>query len=186
VPGGSTCSRSSIYIRQIARQVWGERQSGFKECSILTRRKIVVAFVLSTSLLAYGQQSSRYVVLPSTAARAVTSQCSRRAPQKIEGGWRPTRAVIEKMEAHLSRISTLQADGWPASIRIVNPARYYRQYIGVILAGRRMVYVNASCREHKAWTTRYTDVCDGATCEWGVLYDPQTGQFSELGINGRA
>jgi hypothetical protein len=147
---------------------------------------VLVALMLFANLCVSSQQSSRYVVLPPTAARAVTRQHSRKVPQKIEGGWRPTNAVIEKLETNLPRVSTMQVDGWPPSIRIFNPTSYYRQYIGVIVAGRRLVYVNASCSEHKAWKTRYSEVSDGATCEWGVLYDPQTGQFSELEINARA
>ena len=30
------------------------------------------------------------------------------------------------------------------------------------------------------------DVCDGGSCHWGVLYDVEAGEFSDLEMNGVA
>jgi hypothetical protein len=80
-------------------------------------------------------------------------------------------------------------DGWPASIRIEHPDRYFRQYVAVLVDGRKEIFINALCDEVQPppdWHTRLAIYSDGATCFWRAFYDPATGEFSELDINARA
>lgn len=63
---------------------------------------------------------------------------------------------------------------------------YYRQYIGVVVDGKRWVYVNAFWEEGapSGWKREMEIYCDGGPASWGVLYDPVTGRFEGLAVNG--
>ena len=102
----------------------------------------------------------------------------------MNGSWEPTVGDIEKVESRLSRVSKLQSQ---IGEFIANPSSYYRQYIGIIAGGRKLIYVNAFDYGMlpSNWRKRLVDICDGGTSAWGVLYDPKTGEFSELATNGR-
>jgi hypothetical protein len=123
-----------------------------------------------------GQQDNHSVLLPKTEAHAVSSLCSRPAPGTIDDGWTPAKSEIDALEAHLS--------GLPVS----NVGSYYRQYVGVIVDRRRLVYINAMCSKpdssSSSWRSHLQNACDGGRCFWGAIYDPATGQFSGLAFNG--
>jgi hypothetical protein len=71
--------------------------------------------------------------------------------------------------------------------RIKEPNDYRRQYFGIVVGGRRFIYINAEAdfdrEEGPPPDDVVLDVCDGGT-SWGALYDPATGRFSELAFNG--
>ena len=103
----------------------------------------------------------------------------------MNGSWEPTADDIEKLESRLSRVSKLQSQRGEF---IADPSSYYRQYIGIIVGGRKLIYVNAFDYGmlRSDWRKRLINICDGGTSAWGVLYDPKTSEFSELATNGRA
>jgi len=91
------------------------------------------------------------------------------------------------MESQLSRISLLQGRDVPSALRIEHPDQYFRQYVGIVVGKRKLIYVNAFCMSPRAdWRKRLVNICDGATCLWGVLYDTTTREFSDLEMNGTA
>jgi hypothetical protein len=53
---------------------------------------------------------------------------------------------------------------------------------------RRLIYINAFLEPDppKNWRTEPVVACDGGTSFWGAIFDPATGQFSRLAINGVA
>ncbi len=59
---------------------------------------------------------------------------------------------------------------------------YFRQYLGVIVNGKRYIYIDASPSKKDEMMI----VCDGGKDYWGVLYDPENKTFSELAFNGEA
>jgi hypothetical protein len=134
--------------------------------------------VLFLAICCQGQSSSRFVVLPLSAASGLESS----------GTWQPTKADIDGLEASLSQISSLKAENWPASskIRIDHPEQYFRQYVAVIRGGREEIYINALCRQipMSDWRKGLIGVDDGGTCFWQALYVPETKQYSGLRING--
>jgi hypothetical protein len=141
--------------------------------------RVPVAFrmlFLSSALSA--QQS---VLLPSHENRAVTQLCSRESVAKIDGSWQPTPDVLSEMEAHLSDVQKL-----PHSLPIGDPSHSFRQYLAIIVSGRKLIYVNAMPISPRGWDKHFEDVCDGGGSFWGALYDPETKTFSELHTNGRA
>jgi hypothetical protein len=103
-------------------------------------------------------------------------------------GWVPASGDIKNLEMNLPQISKLQSR-YGSGVRIEDPERYDRQYLGFIRAGHKLIYVNASCDEvalPKNWKTHPYVVADGGTCFWQALYDPVSKTFSSLQINSRA
>jgi hypothetical protein len=99
---------------------------------------------------------------------------------------------IESLERNLSQVSNLRATNWNSEIHINHPEEYFRQYVAVLSAGKKLIFVNAFCEDIKNsspspdWRNHLEIIADGGTCVWHALYDPFTGKFSGLEINGRA
>ncbi len=133
---------------------------------------------LSILACAQAEQETHFVVLPGTAASIVIA---------TQGTWTPTRTDINGAEETISQTTTLTADGWNSEVHIDHPERYFRQYVPVRHAGRKLLYLNAFCDEQPPhyWRKRLVIVSDGATCYWQVFYDPKRKSYSNLTINGR-
>jgi hypothetical protein len=103
--------------------------------------------------------------------------------------WTPSQADIEAVEERIPQISGLKIRFYESTpLRIENPERYFRQYVGVTHNGKRQIYINAFCDDPPPsdWRSRLYVVIDGATGYWHVFYDPDTKTFSDLTINARA
>ncbi|PYV71480.1 MAG: hypothetical protein DMG96_28705 [Acidobacteria bacterium] len=144
---------------------------------------VITAFLILNANT-YAQKQKPFALLPKSAAHSLSRLCSREGLPNVDGSWRPTKYDIELLESRLADISRLRSKGALKSIQISQPGRYYRQYIAVVVGGHRLIYVNAfSHRPTSFWRTRLVDICDTGPSEWGVLYDPGTGSFSDLRTN---
>lgn len=146
---------------------------------------VVVIIVVSSGLFSYGQEKPKSVVLPESAVQRLTQPCSRPGPPKFEETWLPAQNDVRQVEAMLSQISRLRSDSGIEGKQISEPEEYYRQHVGVVVEGRKLIYVNAICEEHppEHWQDTVQDVCDGG-CNWEVVYDTVTEKFSDLEMNG--
>src|SRR5215510_893772 len=135
--------------------------------------------ILLAVLLSVAQTNTRSTLLPETEADRATQLCSRPGPPKFQGTWKPTDNDIQSMESRLSRISRLRTQSGIAGVKIQHPDRYYRQYLGIMIDGRKFVFINAFCDDKppETWRELLVDVCDGG-CSWGVVYDVAKGEFS--------
>jgi len=108
--------------------------------------------------------------------------CSRRGPGDVQGFWVPTDAQLNALEPKLiAFLTSLESDeALPPS------TTYHRQYLGFVKHGRRYIYGSFYPGQGKM-ATRERDnpvrVCDGGSAYWGVVYDPETGEFSDLVVN---
>ncbi|CEM58581.1 hypothetical protein [Xanthomonas campestris] len=124
-----------------------------------------------------------WVITRQTIAEQVLDTCSRdspaRQPGRITGYWAPTHQQIELLESRQDALTPT----------IAEPRDFDRQYVGVVVDGRELIYINAfklpDSPSLKPATTA-VGACDGGAAFWGALYDPQTGAFSEIAINGGA
>jgi hypothetical protein len=134
-----------------------------------------------------GQTQPRGTLLPESEAEHLKQICSRPGPPEFQGTWKPTASDIQTMESRLSRILRLRTRSGIIGTRIEHPDRYYRQYFGIIINKRKVIYINALCEDKppESWRDMFQDVCDGG-CNWGVVYDVATGKFSHLEMNGVA
>lgn len=123
------------------------------------------------------------VLLPRAEAQSIARLCSREAPEKVDGSWVPSKADLEALESHIPEIAKLS--GWQER-KMGDPRSFYRQYVAIVVRGRRLIYINALCFEKAPsdWLKKLVNPCDGGQCFWGILYDPSAGQFSELHSNG--
>ena len=136
---------------------------------------------------------SQYTVLHGIEAEKALHQCSRPVPEGIKGLWDPSEAVVHQLESRLPQLAKLASENsHSASKSIGDSTATYRQYIGVVIGDRRYVYINAwtagelRMGSDGTWRYKASVVCDGGPSHWGALYDPQTGTFSALEMNGVA
>jgi hypothetical protein len=128
-------------------------------------------------------------VLPGSEAAKVLAQCSRPAPEKIDGTWDPSSVEISDLEGRLANIEELE------SVMCCSPGSklhgihaYLRQYVGIVVGGHKLIYVNAfkQASAPPNWRSKAVNFCDGGTDFWGVVFDPSTGEFTQLAFNGVA
>jgi len=152
--------------------------------------------ISSTMLLAASTTPSladdvAFTVLAPTQVMHLDRLCSRDGPGLISSGWSPTAGQIAQAEARLPSFVT-------ANRRPKGPLReYYRQYLGVVIGDRKLIYVNLFPRwllERREllglvrhdWRTGFVDICDGGDEFWGALFDPEAARFFSPRFNGAA
>ena len=146
--------------------------------------RIVLAFLIAASLWPGAASAAGIspvnpfwgIIFPAEQAPALARQCSREAPS-AQGAWLPSAADIVKLEAGLNRV---------LSDAKVQPGAYYRQYGGLIVGGRRIIYVNGARNAvvPPNWRMGAISICDGGALAFGVEYDPASGAFTHFAFNG--
>lgn len=129
------------------------------------------------------QEQRPYTVLPASEARQVFVTFNGRSA-KADDGWTPQKADIDSLEAHLDEIAKLKPQCCVPKIADAHSS--YRQYVGIVVGGRRLIYVNAFAPGlvPKDWQSRLVIVFDGGGAYWRVAFDPATASFSDLETNG--
>jgi hypothetical protein len=153
------------------------------------RRTLAIACLLIfLTTYARTQQEQRFVLLPEREANSLAKMYPKDGPDRINGGWQPSQPQIQSLEANLPHVSDLRSGGAPNGEKITHPELYFRQYVAVVRAGQKLIYVNAICQIRYApdWREHVAVVMDGGNCFWQAWFDPATQKFSELYINGRA
>jgi hypothetical protein len=154
------------------------------------KRLIILSFLLWLPNTALGTDSNiHYTILEGEKAKLVSGQCSRENPPKIDEIWVPDLNTILRLESQLKVIEALTPElCCLANVKITDVFKYYRQYVGIVSNGKRLIYINAFLlnKPPKDWKTEPVIVCDGGEGFWGAVFDPQSGEFSALSINGVA
>jgi hypothetical protein len=116
------------------------------------------------------------VIFPAERAPALARQCSREAP-RAEGAWQPLPSDIARLEPALTSLLIGKS---------LQPAAYYRQYGGLVVNGRHIIYVNGARNAvvQGDWHTQAISICDGGQLAFGVEWDPATGSFAHFAFNG--
>lgn len=131
-------------------------------------------------------EAGDFVSLPKSMAKAVLGQCSRSSPE-FEGSWELKESDIEDLEANLFKLKKIEATGCCRGGKLeLDPSRYFRQYAGIVIKGKKFIYINALPEkwDHKKKVPQM--VCDGGKSFWGAVYDPVKKEFSNLSFNGEA
>jgi hypothetical protein len=102
--------------------------------------------------------------------------------------WEPTVGDINDLEAALSLIAALSNKEQDIDRHIVQPDQYFRQYLAVVVNGKKIIFVNAMCsiKPDEDWRKHLIIAMGGGKCFWNAIYDPMTQTFSNLVVNGRA
>jgi hypothetical protein len=142
--------------------------------------KFLLLPVMALTLTTPADLQRPYTILPASEAQNTTKLCSREGPAKVDGGWEPSDSTIQIAESQLAQLS--QAAMKQQTMQ--SPTGYFRQYVGIVIAGRKLIYLNAIADETSYWKTKFVSVCDGGSGFWGAIYDPATRKFSDLHENG--
>ena len=130
-------------------------------------------------------------ILPVEKAEALAKQCSRISPGPVTGTWAPTEPAIRELEAELG--AEIERQLAATSAAGSKPEAYYRQYAGLTIEGRQVIYVNgidkdaverAPEAQRESWKTNPVMICDGGTITFGVEYDPAAKTFANFAFNG--
>ena len=125
-------------------------------------------------------------VLGSEQGEIVGEQCSRPNPPRHESVWQPGPAEVLQLEQDLPQLDALAPPGCCGSLRVGDAKAYDRQYFGILVQGRRLIYVNGFLESmaNKEWQQYAIVVCGGGTGAWGAVYDPASRRFSDFAFNG--
>lgn len=102
--------------------------------------------------------------------------------------WTPSENDVEALENGL--VPYLQSN--PESFNGGTPVweqleEYNRQYIGMILDGKKIVYANYFCDSVETdWRKDFVFVMDGGDCFFQFKYDVDSAEFFDLQVNGVA
>ena len=136
-----------------------------------------------TALPSFSRELPAGVILLGPAGRSALHQCSRPVPDVDEEHWEPGLRALREADALLEALSA----SWQ-SCRPPRPfAGYVRQYLGVLVRGRNLLYVNAAAYDSKPPHTAYSDpvvYCDGGAQFCGALIDPDAGRVLSIQVNG--
>ena len=137
------------------------------------------------------------VAFDSVYGPALLGQCSRCVPKGINGFWTTTSTDMQALENYFRNIDSLTTKEQQCGVinaSISRLERYAFQYIGVMINGRRFIYINAfpaneveDLKKNHADPSKYPLIMrDGGDYYWGALFDIETNQFSDLAFNGNA
>ncbi|PPU98276.1 hypothetical protein XpopCFBP1817_04150 [Xanthomonas populi] len=122
-----------------------------------------------------------WIITRQSVAEQILDTCSRdspaRHPGQISDYWAPSLQQIELLESRQDALTP----------SIAEPRDFDRQYVGVVIQGQQLIYINAFKLPNDPPVKPALEairVCDGGSTFWGALYDPQTGAFSQIAING--
>jgi len=109
--------------------------------------------------------------------------------RKVQGYFTPSREDVLKAESKvISYIqdTTPQSLDYPFVPDLDKKLRNYkRQYVGVILRGKKKIWLNFFCDAHEdSWKRNPYIIFGGGACFFSVLYDIKSERFSHLVING--
>jgi hypothetical protein len=144
--------------------------------------------------------SSKGTVFPENNALALLQQC--RPVPHAQGTWLPLPDQIRELESRIedpfrsarkawlkdiSRIMKKDLSAFPESHE-----PYYRQYGGLIVGGRKIIYVNAFHKPREwasvgppaQWHSQVVSICDGGSSFFGVSYDLQSKTFGHFEFGG--
>jgi hypothetical protein len=153
----------------------------------------VLSFLIASQAPSAVLDPSRGVVLSEAAGKPLHRErlCNRPMPWPIEATWVPDESTIKRLEAALGAALQAALDQAPAG-RYPKPVapEFYRQYLGLVVGGKRIVYVNglrdqlvASGRPAE-WRTTVWNGCDGGLAAFGAEYDLESGHIRNVIFNG--
>src|SRR3989454_9374691 len=127
------------------------------------RLRTIIPFVAATVLASLSQAPTTRellnpqwgAVFPPASAGQLLRRCSR-TPTPIQGTWNPSADQVRLLEGPLSVLldHQLSALRLPDSLP-PHAGDYYRQYAGVIVGGRRIIYVNGFHKTQVAETRTF-------------------------------
>lgn len=129
-----------------------------------------------------------WVAFPADRAEQIAIGVWLTSDEDLGGYWTPSREDIlnveEKLEDFLRQNSD-QFDPEPPVWGQLN--NYKRQYAGVVIKDRQVIYGNFFCSDTGIdWKQEWIFVLDGGDCFFQLQFDVESGTFVGLMVNGEA
>ncbi len=123
------------------------------------------------------------------------SPCSRPFPDRLVGWWEPSARDIARAETKLAAAIDEAFLRLEPEARVDRPDLYYRQYMGFLRDGKRVLYVNGLGQNvieeavgdgmRQSWASRYINLCDGGVLTFGAVYDLELDVVQSFYFNAR-
>jgi hypothetical protein len=155
--------------------------------------RLRAVLIVLVAILAYRASATepvsrdRIAILPAAAGPALLSQCSRETISQPDSFWVPTGSDVASIESALPAFLSRPGVRSPRAPL----SAYYRQYVGVVAHGKRLVYVSffdgSSMKDSDTrWRKEAVNVCDGGDHYWGIVFDVDSRSFEPPRFNGEA
>ena len=98
----------------------------------------------------------------------------------------PRKSDVLKLQAGLDRFlrqEQLNDRDLPADFP-ERARKFSRHYVGIVVGGKRQIWGSFFGDPYQGWRRHAMVVFDGGYRYFELLYDPETGQFSQFGHNG--
>jgi hypothetical protein len=150
---------------------------------------LLITLTISISVSTSGRQATPSVLVHTSDFDGVIFSADMKAFQKeFPTGvryWTPSESDVLAAERELIPFLSSSKDARVKEI-LSKIKTYKRQYVGVVIAGRKYIYFNLFCMAPNYWTREEVVVFDGGTCFFNVWFSSDTKAFSKLRVNGLA
>lgn len=157
-----------------------------------------ILFLITCSTINAYSQKDKFVpenstIIPSDIGISLLMQCSRSTPNKVDSCFDLTTNDLWKLENNFKKVLKIKAADCCLLGGVIKDLKNYAfQYTGLIVNNKKYIYINAFklytpedlTTIYKNWKSSPIIVCDGGESYWGVLYDLEAGQFTQLSMNG--
>jgi hypothetical protein len=160
-----------------------------KKHSVVVLLSIIVQLAAACSLSASNMEGEKWVIFSDRQARDLGIAEWFIQPGQTAEYWTPSEEAVLAIEGELVAFLQENSDrfysqGIPVWERLDD---YNRQYLGIILDGKRLVYANCFCDSTgRDWKKDFVMVLDGGDCFFQFKYDVDSGEFFDLQVNGNA
>ena len=130
----------------------------------------------------FGFPSDGRNILPVSEGKRLLHPCSRAVPKHVSAFWEPTEKNIDALDM---RILPYLGSIAQAGTALPPAESYDRQYVGIVVRGKKLIYVNFFPRAFRESdpTHHVIDICDGGPRHWALIFDPSDGTFSGLSFS---
>ena len=151
-----------------------------------------VGLIVSANLLVLKLAPEWMAIVPATRAREFAERCSRDAPRPIQGTWTPAIEQVREAERHLPALLTSKLIAVGKYAPTTDERDYARQYAGLTVRGRRIIYINGwfakwlpdSDRSmFSLFGSEPVDTCDGGETAFGVEFDVESKGLENFQFN---
>jgi hypothetical protein len=179
---------ASLFLLQLACTLSGRSPAVPTEIVLTATGTPVVIPTETPSVAAVIAEDGAWVIFSQSKAEQIYVDVSLPSDANFEGYWTPTMGDILDIEARLGDFLQQNADQFflhPTVWEQLN--EYHRQYVGLMVDGKRLIYGNFFCTDMGTdWTQDWVVVLDGGDCFFQTTYDVESGTFIRLRVNGEA
>jgi hypothetical protein len=156
--------------------------------SLLLSFTLVLQFLLACSASPQPIQGEKWVIFSAEQAREQGLGEWLVANGQTPEYWTPSEndvlALEDELSAYLQNNPDRFYEGTPVWKRL---DEYDRQYIGMMLDGKKIIYANYFCDSIETdWRKDFVFVMDGGDCFFQFKYDVDSAEFFDLQVNGVA